>query len=114
MKSGKTRPRWPRHALLIVTALLMLLPFLWMIATSLESPEALTAFPPRLIPSPPRFSNYAEVFSNLPIGTFFFNSVKISLLGTLGELIAASLAAFAFARMQFRGKKWLFAIILST
>src|SRR5205085_10906019 len=114
VRTRKTRPRWPRHALLSATGLLMLLPFLWMIVTSLQSPEALTAYPPQLVPSPPRFSNYSEVFSSLPIGTFFFNSVKISLLGTLGELIAASLAAFAFARMEFRGKKWLFAIVIST
>jgi multiple sugar transport system permease protein len=103
-----------RYILLSLAAALMLAPFLWMIATSLQSPEALTAYPPRIIPDPPKFSNYPDVFNQLPIGTFFFNSVKISLLGTLGELIAASLAAFAFARMQFRGKKWLFAIIIST
>ena len=83
-------------------------PFLWMIVTSLESPESILAFPPVLIPREPKFSNYAEVFAKLPIATFFFNSVKISMLGTIGEVIAASLAAFAFARMEFRGKKILF------
>lgn len=103
-----------KYILLSLTALVMIAPFLWMIATSLQSPESLTAFPPRIFPDPPRFSNYSEVFHQLPIGTFFFNSIKISVLGTVGELIAASLAAFAFARMEFRGKKWLFGIIIST
>lgn len=103
-----------RYLLLGLAGAIILAPFLWMIATSLETPEALTAFPPRIIPSPPRFSNYSDVFQQLPIGTFFFNSVKISVLGTIGELFAASLAAFAFARIEFRGKKWLFAIIIST
>jgi|SRR5579883_1049293 len=99
---------------LLVVALVMLVPFLWMIVTSLQSPETLVKFPPDLILTSPKFSNYSEVFRDLTIGTFFFNSIKISLLGTLGELLAASLAAFAFARMEFRGKKILFAVLLST
>jgi multiple sugar transport system permease protein len=103
-----------RYLILSVVAAIMVAPLLWMIVTSLESPEALVRFPPQLIPSPPRFSNYAAVFRDLPIGTFFFNSVKISVLGTIGELIAAALAAFAFARMQFRGKRIVFAVLLST
>ena len=78
----------------------MIGPFLWMIVTSLEVPESILAFPPVLIPRAPRFSNYADVFARLPIGTFFFNSVKISVLGTIGEVLATSLAAFAFARME--------------
>ena len=97
-----------------IIAAVTLAPFLWMVVTSLESPENLVRFPPELIPSSPRFGNFAEVFRTLSIGTFFFNSIKISILGTIGEVIAASLAAFAFARMEFRGKKILFAIILST
>jgi multiple sugar transport system permease protein len=92
----------------------MLVPFLWMIVTSLQSPETLVRFPPQFIPSSPRWSNYSEVFNEMPIGTFFFNSVKISVLGTIGELIAASLAAFAFARMEFRGKKIIFGLLLAT
>ncbi|HET6402379.1 MAG TPA: carbohydrate ABC transporter permease [Candidatus Kapabacteria bacterium] len=103
-----------RYLLLAIVAALMLAPFLWMVITSLESPEALIQFPPKLIPSPPRFSNYATVFRELPIGTFFYNSVKISVLGTVGELMAASLAAFAFAQMEFRGKRVIFAVLLST
>ncbi|MDP4200452.1 MAG: carbohydrate ABC transporter permease [Bacteroidota bacterium] len=103
-----------RYILLGLTGVLILAPFLWMIATSLETPETLTVFPPRLLPAPPRFSNYSDVFQRLPIGQFFYNSVKISVLGTIGELFAASLAAFAFARMEFRGKNWLFAIVIST
>jgi multiple sugar transport system permease protein len=103
-----------RYALLVILAVIMLVPFLWMIVTSLQSPETLVRFPPQFIPSSPRWSNYSEVFNEMPIGTFFFNSVKISVLGTIGELIAASLAAFAFARMEFRGKKIIFGLLLAT
>jgi multiple sugar transport system permease protein len=103
-----------RYALMSIVALVMIGPFVWMLVTSLQSPEALVQFPPQFIPSHPRLSNYSEAFAQLPIGTFFFNSVKISVLGTIGEVIAAALAAFAFARMQFRGKSLIFGLILST
>jgi multiple sugar transport system permease protein len=103
-----------RYLALSIVASIMIAPFLWMVITSLESPETLVRFPPQLLPSPPHFSNYSTVFRAFPVGAFFFNSVKISVLGTIGELLAASLAAFAFARMQFRGKRILFAVLLST
>ncbi len=113
--AGGTRWRKvARYSLLVTLALIMLGPFLWMIVTSLESPEVLVQFPPQFIPRNPRFSNYSEVFGELPIATFFFNSIKISVLGTIGEVIAASLAAFAFARMEFQGKKWIFSLLLAT
>jgi multiple sugar transport system permease protein len=102
------------YALLSGIAIIMLLPFFWMLSTSLKTPEKLLAMPPQFIPSPMMFSNYQEVLTRIPIGTFFLNSVKISLLGTIGELIAASLAAYAFAKMQFRGKRILYAILLAT
>jgi multiple sugar transport system permease protein len=102
------------YILLTIVAALMIAPFLWMVVTSLQAPESLVQFPPQLIPSSPRFSNYGEVFRNMPIGTFFFNSVKISVLGTIGEVLAASLAAFAFARMEFRGKRLIFGLLLAT
>jgi multiple sugar transport system permease protein len=103
-----------RYIVLTIIALVMIAPFLWMVVTSLQAPESLVQFPPQLIPSSPRFSNYGEVFQSLPIGTFFFNSVKISVLGTIGEVLAASLAAFAFARMEFRGKRIIFGVLLAT
>jgi multiple sugar transport system permease protein len=103
-----------RYLVMAIVAAVVLAPFLWMVVTSLESPENLTNFPPELIPKSPRFENYAEVFRTLSIGTFFFNSVKISVLGTIGEVFAAALGAFAFARMKFRGKRILFGLVLST
>jgi len=92
----------------------MLLPFLWMISTSLKSPDTILTLPPEFIPSSPRFSNYSEVVEKLSLGTFFWNSIKISVLGTLGEMIAASLAAYAFARMEFKGKKIIYSLLLAT
>ena len=103
-----------RYIALSVVGLGMLLPFLWMLATSLETPEQLLQYPPVFLPTNPHFANYVEVFRELPMLTFFSNSVKISVLGTIGEVLAAALAAFAFARMNFRGKSILFAMFLAT
>jgi multiple sugar transport system permease protein len=70
--------------------------------------------PPDLKPWPLSLAAFREMSNVMPIGLFFWNSVKISVLGTLGELIAASLAAYAFAKMDFAGKRILFSILLVT
>jgi multiple sugar transport system permease protein len=80
-------------AVLIVGGLIMMVPFLWMIATSLKT--------------------RAEV-SGVTFGTFFLNSLKIATLVTIGQVITCSLAAFAFATMSFRGKNVLFGVLLAT
>jgi multiple sugar transport system permease protein len=103
-----------RYVILTLLGIVMVLPFLWMLSTSLQSPETLVELPPHFLPTSPRLSNYSEVVEELPLGVFFVNSVKISVLGTVGEMIAASLAAFAFARMEFRGKNVIFALFLGT
>lgn len=100
--------------LLVVLAVVMLFPFLWMVSTSLKTPKALLAIPPSLLPSPIATSNYQEVTDFMPIGKFLYNSFKISVIGTIGQLIAAALAAYAFARFDFAGKKLLYAALLAT
>src|SRR4051812_24486565 len=101
------------YLLMIGVAILMIGPFIWMIVTSLTPPGGLFHYPPGL---PESFSgkSYAEVFSRLPFGIFTANSLKIALLATLGTLVSASLAAYAFARMEFPGKGFLYWIVLAT
>jgi len=101
------------YILLSGLALLMIGPFVWMVLTSLTSTQDLYRYPPGL-PDTLHPENYAEVFSRFPFGVFTFNSLKIALLSTLGTLISASLAAYAFARMEFRGKGWLYWVVLAT
>lgn len=91
----------------------MIAPFLWMLITSLSTPSAAYTSPPSL-PESWQFSNYMELFERLPFGIFSWNSLKISLLATLGTIVSASLAAYAFARMEFRGKQVIYWIILAT
>lgn len=101
------------YIVLCGVALIMAGPFLWMVLTSLATQSELYTYPPAL-PGEFRIANYLEVFERFPFGTFTFNSVKIAVLATLGTLISASLAAYAFARMEFRGKRVLYWVVLAT
>ncbi|MCB0714064.1 MAG: carbohydrate ABC transporter permease [Ignavibacteriae bacterium] len=112
-RSASITRNWLLYVLLIGIAAMMVAPFLWMLITSLSNPSEAYTYPPSL-PKQWRFENYGELFDRLPFGTFTFNSLKISILATLGTLFSASLAAYAFARMEFRGKRTLYWIILAT
>jgi multiple sugar transport system permease protein len=101
------------YLLLALTAITMIFPFYWMIATSLKSEARVFAFPPEWIPYPPLWSNYTYIFTELPFGQYVFNSLKVSLLWTLGVVLSSSLAAYAFARVRFRGRETLFIITLA-
>ncbi len=102
------------YAVLIVLAFTMLLPFLWMVASSLMTEVEVYRFPPRLWPSTPHWENYREALTLLPFGRFFLNSLLISLSTVAGQLLVCSLAAYAFSRLRFRGRNTLFSIYLST
>lgn len=100
--------------LVMAGGIMMVVPFLWMVVTSLKTdPEAL-AFPPKFFPESAQWANYAEAWKIAPFGRFFLNSVVISLAVTIGSLFLNSLAAFAFAKYPFRGRNVLFIGLLST
>jgi multiple sugar transport system permease protein len=92
----------------------MVLPFLWMLSTSLKSQGEAMAYPPQWIPQPVLWSNYVDVVRSFPFAVFAANSFKIAILGTLGQLISTALAAYAFARMRFPGRNLLFGALLAT
>lgn len=117
----RSRFRQARRALLIglliAGGLLMMLPFFWMILTSLKTRAEVFGSAPFSLPTGPHFENYGRMWSALPevtFGTFFVNSLKLATLNTVGQLISCSMAAFAFAVMPFRSKSPLFALILAT
>jgi len=96
-------------------ALTMLLPFVWMISVSLREPAQ--QYARNLIPNPLTLQNYVDLFEDLPNHAFpylVFNSFKISLLALLGQILTCAMAAFAFAIVKFRGRDFLFALLLST
>jgi len=92
----------------------MLAPFLWMLATSLKDQTGAMAIPPQWLPNQLHFENYSDVADKFRFGLFTFNSLKISILSTFGQLLSCSLAAYAFARMKFRGKEIIFYALLVT
>lgn len=115
---SQRRQTWLRHAilhvLLTIGAFFMVLPFLWMISTSLKAPGDVFIFPPEWIPNPIMWSNYAKSWTLKPMGLAYLNSIKISSITTIGTLLTSSLAAFAFAKLHFRGQHILFLILLAT
>ena len=102
------------HVLLAMGACVMLVPFFWMISTSLKSPEEVFAYPIKWLPSSPQWSNFSEMFNALPFGLFFLNSAKLSVLNTIGTLLTCSMAAYGFGILRFRGRDALFMVLLAT
>lgn len=111
------RLRWRpllAHLFLGLGAVTMVLPFLWMISTSLKNDRQAYIFPPIWIPDPIVWSNYLMTWEALPFDLFFLNSVIVAVFVTLGQLVTCSLGAFAFARLHFPGRDKLFVLYLAT
>lgn len=102
------------YILLIAIGLTMLVPFLWMISTSLKNLAEAQIYPPRWIPDPPLWSNYVEIMIQVPFATFIVNSFKVSILGSLGQIVTCSTAAYALARLRFWGRNAIFVTLLAT
>ena len=98
--------------LLIAGGVLMMVPFLWMISTSLKTRAEV--FGTSALPAVFQWHNYPDMWNALPFGTFFVNSIKIATLNTVGQLISCSMAAYAFAALRFRFREPLFALLLVT
>jgi len=98
----------------IAAGFAVILPFLWMIVTSFKSPSEVFAYPPTWLPKTFQWQNYLEVWKEAPFGQYFFNSSLVAVAVTLGQLASCVLAAFAFARMNFRGKNVMFLVFMST
>ncbi|MBB6637388.1 multiple sugar transport system permease protein [Cohnella thailandensis] len=102
------------YLILTLISVIMILPFVWMLSTSLKEPSDIFVFPPQWIPSPIRWENYSEVLQAIPFGRFYFNSVYIAALVTIGTVLFASLSGYAFGRIPFVGRNLVFLILLST
>ncbi len=102
------------HAVLYVLALVTVAPFLWMLLTSFKELGDILTYPPRWLPEKFVIENYLGAFQAAPFGRFYFNSLFVAASVTLGQLITCSLAAYAFARLTFRGRDVLFYLFLGT
>lgn len=102
------------YAVLIVVALTMVVPFVWMVTTSLKQPNATFSYPPQLLPTEIDFRNYELLFTRVPFGRYFINTLIVTALTVLGQIVITSLAAYGFARLKFMGRDALFVIYLGT
>jgi multiple sugar transport system permease protein len=102
------------HLILISGSIIMVLPFIWMISTSLKNLQEAIVFPPIWIPSKIVWSNYTEAFFEHGIGRAFFNSIVVSIIVVFGRLFTAACGAYAFARLRFPGRDYVFLIYLAT
>ena len=114
-RNGKNGRRLLLHALLIAAALVMLYPLLWMIASSLK-PQNQIFSDLGLWPAEFRFQNYADGWRGVgvPFGQFFYNSFVIATLVAIGNAISCSMAAYAFARLEFKLKRLWFSLMLAS
>ncbi|MFH1855934.1 MAG: carbohydrate ABC transporter permease [Candidatus Omnitrophota bacterium] len=102
------------YVLLIVIGITMVMPFVWMISTSLKEEGAVFSIRPQWIPHPLIFKNYAVVWNALPFARFFWNSLFVATSITIGQVVTSSLAAYAFARLEFPGRDKVFFAYLAT
>lgn len=103
-----------KHLVLASVAVVIAFPFYWMLTTAFKSFFEATQFPPTLFPETLHPENFATAWNAAPWGRYFLNTVIIATVVTVGEVTTAVLAAYAFARMRFRGKQLIFMLFLAT
>jgi putative chitobiose transport system permease protein len=102
------------YAVLVVLAVISIFPFWWTIVTAFSKDGNPFEYPPPMWPQSPSLDNFIEVFHTIPMLHFYKNSILITVWAVLWKLVLCSLAAYPLARMEFRGKKLIFILIMST
>lgn len=95
-------------------AFIMIVPFLWMLSTAFKTDSLAFEYPPTWIPRPFTVENFRAIWTEVPYGRYFLNSLAVTIGVTLGEVITSSLAAYAFARLRFPGRDSMFLLYLAT
>ncbi|MEY8354862.1 carbohydrate ABC transporter permease [Lachnospiraceae bacterium 54-53] len=102
------------YVILLILTAVMLVPFAWMLSASLKLDKDVFIFPIRWIPENPRWQNYQDIWTKIPLMNFVLNTVKITLIVTFLQLLTSSFAAYAFAKLKFRYKDTLFMAYIAT
>jgi len=116
MRNRRLLERVVIYAILVTMALIVLLPLFWMLSTSFKPKREWFTRDLNWIPRTPVLENYTRIFSNAttPIGRWFVNSIMVAVITTVLTLAVDAMAAYAYARLEFRGRKVLFAMLLAT
>ena len=102
------------YTIVIVITLTMLAPFVWMLSASVKLDKDVFAFPIQWIPENPRWENYVEIWTKIPLGLFVMNTFKLTIIVTILQLLTSSFAAYAFAKLKFPYKNALFLAYIAT
>jgi multiple sugar transport system permease protein len=102
------------YILLFATVLAMLVPYIWMLSSSLKLNKDVFSFPMQWIPANPRWENFVDIWTRIPLDRFIYNTAKLSIIVTILQLLTSSFAAYAFSKLHFRGKNVLFLGYIAT
>lgn len=117
MRTGGYRINLPivfLYVVIIGITVIMLLPFAWMLSASLKLSRDVFVFPIEWIPSEPRWQNYVDIWTKIPLAVFIYNTSKLTLIVTVLQLLTSSFAAYAFAKLNFPYKNTLFLAYIAT
>jgi putative chitobiose transport system permease protein len=113
------RDRWVRGAgwyvVLTGMAVITVFPFAWMLLTSIKGPnDPITSVPPQFFPNDPTLASYAKVWESLPVARYFLNSTVVAVATGLLNVLVAAMAAYPLAKMRFRGREFVFYLLIAT
>lgn len=106
--------RSAQYGMMLLLIIIMVLPFAWMLSTSLKSQEYILSATPQLIPDPVTFESYSRLAERINLERTAFNSMFVAIVGTAGQILVSAMAAFAFSRIQWRGRDVVFVLYLAT
>lgn len=112
MLKEKKRKKWLIHFILVLGALAMILPFVWMILTAGKTLEESVLIPPKIFPAQYQWGNFKEVFEKLPFVSFYWNTALMIFFRIIGSVLFSAMAAYACARLKFPGRNLFFGLVL--
>lgn len=117
MKSRNNKNKLTRtflYAVLIFITIIMLVPFVWMLSASLKLDKDVFVFPIRWLPENPRWQNYLDIWTKIPLLKFITNTTKLTIIVTILQILTSSFAAYAFAKLEFKNRNTLFLAYIAT
>lgn len=101
------------HAVLLAASIFFIIPFIWLVSTSLKPPTQIYTWPPEWIPRPFTWRNYIDAVDYIPFFTYLRNTLIITVFSTLGAILSCPLVAYSFAKLRWKGRNLLFAITVA-
>lgn len=114
MHRPRTGTAITRIIIMILLVVIMVAPFAWMLSSSLKTQEYILQTPPQLIPNPASLDSYSGLAERIDLARTFFNSAFVAVVGTAGQVLVSAMAAYAFSRMEWRGRNVVFVLYLAT